>query len=203
MPAIKLTYFDFPGGRGEPIRIAAHIGGIDLEDHRITFEEFGAQRDGFPFRCVPVAEIDGQTITQSNAIARYVGKLAGLYPNDLMQAMYADEVMEAGEDVLFHTVATFGLEGQALKAAREKLAEGWLSTFIKGIGKLLERGGDYFADNRLTVADLKTFVWTRSLRSGNLDHIPTDLVERLAPNLVQHQLRVENHPGVKAYHAQY
>ena len=35
MSKVKLTYFDFDGGRGEPIRIALSIGGIDFEDHRI------------------------------------------------------------------------------------------------------------------------------------------------------------------------
>ena len=42
---------------------------------------------------------------------------------------------------------------------------------------MLEARGDWFADGRLTVADLKVFVFTRSLASGVLDHIPTDLVE--------------------------
>lgn len=40
MPDCKLTYFDFPGGRGEPIRIAFHAAGIDFDDHRISFDEF-------------------------------------------------------------------------------------------------------------------------------------------------------------------
>ena len=71
-----------------------------------------------------------------------------------------------------------------------------------GWAKLLARGGgDYFADGRLTVADLKAFVTTRALRSGNLDHVPVDLVERLAPALVEHQARIEAEPRVAAYYA--
>jgi glutathione S-transferase len=42
---------------------------------------------------------------------------------------------------------------------------------------------------------------TRWLRSGTLDHIPSDLVQRLAPNLVDHQARIENDPVVTAYYA--
>jgi glutathione S-transferase len=53
----------------------------------------------------------------------------------------------------------------------------------------------------LTVADLKAFVQTRWLRSGNLDYVPTDLVQRLAPGLVKHQERIESEPRVVAYYA--
>ena len=35
MATLKLTYFDFHGGRGEPARIAHSIGGIPFEDHRV------------------------------------------------------------------------------------------------------------------------------------------------------------------------
>ena len=65
---------------------------------------------------------------------------------------------------------------------------------------LARGGGAYFADNRLTVADLKVFVQIRSLLNGTLDHVPTDLVLRLAPNLVKHHARVESDPAVAAYY---
>ena len=31
MPSYKLTYFDFAGGRGEPIRIALHAAGVAFD----------------------------------------------------------------------------------------------------------------------------------------------------------------------------
>lgn len=200
MPQYRLTYFDTDGGRAEPIRIAFHAAGIEFEDHRISFPEFGATRDDLRFRCLPVLEMDGVVITQSNGISRYIGKHAGLYPEDNVQAMYCDEALGACEDVLHYMVPTFGLEGEELKVAREKLVDGWLTTFVKGLGEILARGGDYFADDKLTVADLKVFVITRWLRSGMLDHIPTDLVDKLSPNLAEHQQRVEAHPVVTAYY---
>ena len=200
MAQYKLTYFDM-GGRAEPVRIAFHAAGIDFEDVRITFPEFMASRDSLRFKCVPTLEIDGQVVTQSNAMCRYVGKMAGLYPEDDTQALYCDEVLGAMEDLLHSMTPTFGLEGDELKAAREKLVDGSLTTFIKGLGELIERGGDYFADNRLTVADLKVAGLVQWLNSGHLDHVPTDLVERLAPALNEHGKRVFDQPVVKAYYA--
>jgi glutathione S-transferase len=202
MSTYKLTYFDFDGGRAESIRIAFHAAGIEFDDHRISFQEFGEIRGSTPFNAVPVLEIDGAPITQTNAIGRYVGKLAGLYPEDDMQALYCDEVTSAFEDISNHVVQTFGLEGDELKAAREKLVVGWLTTFLRGIDQLLTRGGgQYFADNRLTMADLKSFVQIRWLSNGALDHIPTDIVQRVAPGLAEHLVRMQAEPIVAAYYA--
>ncbi|NNC78419.1 MAG: glutathione S-transferase [Woeseiaceae bacterium] len=201
MPSYKLTYFDFDGGRGEPIRIAFHAAGIEFDDHRISFPEFGEMRKDTRFNAVPVLHIDGIEVSQSNSILRYVGKSAGLYPTNEMQALYCDEVMDALEDLGHYIVRTFGLKGDELKSAREKLVEGWLTTYIRGLEGLLTRGGgEYFADGKLTIADLKVFTQTRSLRSGTLDHVPTDLVDKLAPGLAAHQERVQDDPRVIAYY---
>lgn len=202
MTSYRLTYFDIDGGRAEPIRIAFHAAGIEFEDNRISFAEFGEMRKGTRFNSVPVLEIDGAAVTQSNAIARFVGKMANLYPDDDTQALYCDEAMGAVEDLLHHIVRTFGLQGDALKSAREKLTDGWLSVYLRGLDELLSRGGgEYFADGRLTVADLKVFVQTRSLRAGTLDHVPTDIVEKIAPGLAAHQDRIESDDRVTAYYA--
>lgn len=201
MTTYRLTYFGFDGGRGEPIRIACHAAGLELDDHRISFDQFRDMRQDFPFTAVPVFEIDGEPVTQSNAINRYVGKMAGLYPEDERQALYCDEVMDAIEDLSHYIVQTFGLQGDELKAAREKLVDGWMTVFIRGLDTLLARGGgQYFADDRLTMADLKVFVQTRSLSSGNLDHVPVDLIERLAPALADHRQRIAAEPVVTAYY---
>ncbi len=202
MPRYKLTYFDFDGGRAEPIRIAFHAAGSDFEDERLSFPEFGEMRKGTRFNSVPVLEIDGAAVTQSNALSRYVGKMAGLYPADNLQALYCDEVLGALEDLSHYIVQTFGLQGEELKLARGKLVDGWLSVYLKGLDELLARGGgEYFAGNDLTVADLKAFVQVRSLRAGKLDYVPADLVQRLAPDLAEHQERIEGDSRVTAYYA--
>lgn len=201
MTNYKLTYFDFAGGRGEPIRIALHAAGIAFEDKRLTFPEFSEMRKETRFNALPVLEIDGEAVTQSSAICRYIGKMGGLYPKDDLQALYCDEALDAVEDISHYIGQTLGLEGEALRAAREKLVGGWLTIFLKGLGALLARGGgEYFADKRLTIADLKVLMITRWLRSGALDHVPKDVVERIAPNLVEHQARIGAEPQVVAYY---
>jgi len=200
MQKYKLIYFDMPGGRGEPLRIAMHAAGIDYTDERWTFPDFVDKRSELRFRAVPALEIDGKIVTQSNAIGRYLGNQAGLYPDDPLQALYCDEVCDALEDMTHYIVQTFGLKGEDLQRAREQLVETRLKTFITGFDELLRRGGgEYFANNALTMADLKMFVQISGLTSGNLEHIPTDLIEQLAPALLSHQRRVAESDVVKAY----
>ena len=178
MPTLKLTYFDFHGGRGEPPRLAMAIADIPFEDERLSFGEHAATVKNRPFEAIPVLEVDGVVMSQSNSITRYVGQLAGLYPDDNFQAALCDEVMDAIEDITHMVVATFPMQGEERKAAREALAAGEIKLYLKRLEQYLkDHGGVYFADNRLTVADLKVYVWIAGLRSGILDHIPADIVD--------------------------
>ena len=202
MSKLTLSYFDFDGGRGEPARLALHIGGIAFEDHRVGTKDWPAHRDKTPYQGMPVLEVDGKSIAQSNTINRYVGKLAGLYPKDDWQAALCDEVMDAAEDIGSRVGATIALGDADKKKAREALAAGAIPRHLEQLqARLKTGGGEYFADNRLTVADLKVLGLVRWLRSGALDHIPKDLVDRVAPALVQHGERVASQPKVAAYYA--
>ena len=201
MAKLKLTYFDFDGGRGEPARLALHIAGIAFEDHRIAGKDWPALRDKTPFLALPTLEVDGRVFSQSNSINRYVGKLTGLYPGDDLQALLCDEVMEAVEDISIRIAQTIGLPEDGKKKAREELAAGHLTRYLEQFQARLEAaGGEYFADRRLSVADLKVAMLIRWLRSGVLDYIPKDLVDTVAPQLVKHLERVAGHPKVAEYY---
>ncbi len=200
MQNIKLTYFDFHGGRAEPVRMALVIGGIDFEDIRISFMDFGRMCSTFPLKAVPVMEVDGVSYCESNAMTRYAGKLAGLYPDDAWQAFLCDEVLEVAEDVTVALVKTFGLEGDELKEAREKLANGIITDGLQLFDRRLKAaGGKYFADNKLTVADLKVLVWIRALNAGQLDHVSDSLVEQVAPDLNTYVAHISQLPPVSEY----
>lgn len=203
MATLKLTYFDFPGGRAEPIRLALHLGGIAFEDVRFAPADFAEIRKTTPLNQVPILHIDDRVVTQSDAIARYVGKLAGLYPRDDLQALLCDEVLAALEDVNVRIGATFGLQGEALKAAREALAQDTLPRYLRWLQQQLDNhGGAYLADNRLTIADLKALVVLRWLGSGKLDHIPADLLATAAPGLAAYADRIAATPAIVQYYAQ-
>ena len=201
---LKLTYFDFHGGRGEPARLALAIGGIPFEDERVPFADWARRKPDTPFGGLPVLEVDGEIVTQSNGINRYVGKLASLYPEDPWQAALCDEVMDAIEQITGKIVATFDLPEEQMKAQRKALVEGPITFYLTRLQQRLDaHGGRYFAGDRLSVADLKAFVWVQHLKSGKLDHVPTNLPDRVAPKLVEHCERIRRHPGVRTYYARH
>src|SRR3990167_2497362 len=141
MPQLKLTYFDFHGGRGEPARLALHIGGIAFEDHRFAGADFAEVRKSTPLGQVPTLHVDGVQVTQSDAITRYAGKLAGLYPIDAYQALLCDEVMQAVEDANMKMGPSFSMTGDALKEAREALVKGPLPLYLGWLHTQLQAQG--------------------------------------------------------------
>jgi glutathione S-transferase len=202
MPRLILTYFDFDGSRGETARLVMHVGGVAFEDRRIARQDWAALRDTMPFQQLPVLEVDGKVIAQSNTINRYLGKLAGLYPKDDWQAALVDEVMDAVEDITTRIGNTIRLEGEAKKHAREALAAGPIPRFLEQLeARLKAGGGEWFVDKRMTVADLKCYILVRWLKSGVIDDVPADIVDRHAPLLAKHLERVRNHPKIAAYYA--
>ena len=103
-PKLKLTYFDIPGF-GDRLRLTLAVGGLKFEDERLPSDREGyaevARRRAaglLPFGQVPVAEIDGKMFAQSNALLRYFGRLAGLYPCGLDQ-LQCDMVLESFADL--------------------------------------------------------------------------------------------------------
>jgi|TARA_B110000977_G_scaffold112592_1_gene145854 glutathione S-transferase len=190
--SLKLNYFDFPGGRGEPARMALNLAGIAFEDRRIPLAEWPTVKAEFPYQQVPVMEVDGKVLNQSNAINRLVGKMADLYPQDNWQAAVCDDVMDTADDLMQLLVNTFFMPEEEKQRVRTELVAGPIPMFLAGLNAtLLANGGEFFCDGRMTMADLKILMLTRSLSSGNLDYVPASIVAEHAADLLPHRERVE------------
>jgi|TARA_B110000879_G_scaffold85008_1_gene117579 glutathione S-transferase len=190
--SLKLNYFDFPGGRGEPARMALNLAGIVFEDRRIPLAEWPTVKAEFPYQQVPVMEVDGKVLNQSNAINRLVGKMADLYPQDNWQAAVCDDVMDTADDLMQLLVNTFFMPEEEKQRVRTELVAGPIPMFLAGLNAtLLANGGEFFCDGRMTMADLKILMLTRSLSSGNLDYVPASIVAEHAADLLPHRERVE------------
>ena len=99
MPALKLIYIDHHYWRAECTRVACHITDIPLEDARMGYDGMYAS-GALTFGTFPALVVEGKgVINQTQAIARFVGQLAGLYPADPFLAAKADEAIDALTDV--------------------------------------------------------------------------------------------------------
>jgi len=95
---LKLVYWKIHG-RALPIRLAAAIGKIPLEDEFISFPEFKENKESYPFGSLPILHTEHGVIAQSNAILNYLGKQCGLYPADVLEAARVDEILGFTEDL--------------------------------------------------------------------------------------------------------
>lgn len=183
---IRLHYFPFPG-RGGAIRDAFRIGGIAFEDDLVSFERFAEQKakGELPFGSLPVLDVaeDGRTVTaaESNAILRYAGRLAGLYPvDDPLRALKVDEAMDLGED-LFRLIGPSIVEPDVERkmAMRKVLAEETLPLWGGFFEKLLVANGatGFVVGDALTVGDLKLHWIVDKLTNGSLDGVPTTVLD--------------------------
>ena len=131
---IRLFYTEIPFWRAEVSRLALYIGNIDFEDVRMTWrEDFDTMIETgklpygvtSPFRQIPVMEVDGQVVGQTGGIARFCGKLSGLYPkNDDILAAQIDQILDAATDItnlVGLTMREKGLDKRKLE--RQKLSK--------------------------------------------------------------------------------
>ena len=137
MHRLKLTYFDFDGGRGEPARLIMRFANIDFKDDRIAIADWPQIKTDYRYHQLPELEVDGTVLTQTNAINRFVGKLAGLYPTDNWQAALCDEIIDTADDALQLIARTFSMSEEDKKVAREAAVAGPLPMFLAGLNSAL------------------------------------------------------------------
>merc|ERR1712227_871746 len=165
MSDIKLVYFNVKG-RAETARLVLAYAGVKYEDKRIEGAEMAALKPTLPFGQLPVLEYKGTTICQSMTIARFLANEFGLAGDTPIEKAQVDEVVDSISDFQNALYATHF----------EKI--------------LQKRGGQYFAGNKVTWAEMHFYQIMEIVlgqNSGALDAFPKlkSLNERikLIPNI--------------------
>ncbi len=201
MPSVKLTYFDFHGGRGEDCRLALHIAGVDFHDNRINPRDWSGLKPNTPFGSLPVLAIDGQELGQSNAILGFIGRQHGLHPADPWEAARHEALLACAEDLRNILQPTLSLKDPDEKRAkREALAQSKIPVWADRVEAQIT-AAPFLAGEKISVADLKLFVVLRWIIGGTLDHIPATAFDG-HPKLRALYDAVAAHPGVKSWYAQ-
>ncbi|KAH8063117.1 glutathione transferase [Aureococcus anophagefferens] len=162
MPKLKLTYFDIQGP-AEPARLALTIGNVPFEDKRVSGDEMRAMRAAGELKGggqVPQLEVDGEVLSQSQAITQFCGRLAGLYPSDPWTAAKVEEViMIVNQDIRDRCIApTMREQDPEKKAAmRKELSDAKLPEKFAFLEALVQPSG-YMVGDSLTIADLHVYV---------------------------------------------
>jgi glutathione S-transferase len=198
---LRLIYPDIPFWRAETSRLALFIGGIEFEDLRPSREEIAKMKtDGtFPFGQFPVLQVDGKTIAQTGAIARFCGKLSGLYPSkDEFAAAKVDEVIDLATDITNQMRPALRETDPKLRIEmRRELFKTILPQWLGFLEKLLQGNGDtgFFVGHSISVADLAVWRLCAWISGGIIDGLPVDLLDGF-PLLSVHQSQISNLPKV-------
>ncbi|CAH3143809.1 unnamed protein product, partial [Pocillopora meandrina] len=170
----KLYYFR-ARGRGEFIRLAFLIAGVEFEDFCVDIEKdwpaFKATGK-CPFNQVPILEIkeDAKSepivLSQSVAILRYLANEFGLAPDSNLGKAKADAIVDAVMDIRAKKRDVHFERDPSLKEKLSKdFLESHLPSALKSFQKLLEAnegGQGFFVGKKLTYADISFFNFLNS-----------------------------------------
>eukprot|EP01068_Selenidium_serpulae_P003066 Selendium_serpulae@DN2863_c0_g1_i2.p1 len=201
MPKPVLTYFDLPG-RGEAIRLAYTVNGVDFEDKRVTAEQWGKEiKKTMPNQTLPhIADGDVQ-INNSIAALIYAGQLGKLVPKDPAQNASIIELLCSMEDVNARIAAYIVSADDATKKANLQALNDKVSTALPALELFVNyhgKGGHCCGD-ALTVGDLQIHAAVTTLRSILNGADVTKKVEA-SDTIMKVYNKVSEHPKIKAYY---
>ncbi|XP_046680427.1 glutathione S-transferase-like [Homalodisca vitripennis] len=150
----KMTYFPVKG-LGESIRFLLAYLDKEYEDHRFNVEDWPSIKPTTPWGQTPVLEANGQTVTQSIAITRYLGRQAGLCGADAWEDMRIDEIVYVIND-LRAELAKYHYEKDEKR--KEEVKGTVLSTtapfYLSRLDAHVKANNGYLANGKLSWADL-------------------------------------------------
>lgn len=183
------------------------LGDVPFEDVRNVKRDALKAEGKLTFGSTPVLEVDGKILSQTQAMATYCSKLAGLHPDDPWLAAKVDEAINGCTDVTTTIASTFMLPPDEKVAARQKLVlpDGRLTMHLGGIERLLEQNGGngHIAGDTITVADLAVWRLVGWVSSGKIDGIPESYVQDTFPLIQALRAKVDSHPKVQEWKAKH
>eukprot|EP00177_Eucheuma_denticulatum_P006469 GFKZ01011783.1.p2 GENE.GFKZ01011783.1~~GFKZ01011783.1.p2 ORF type:complete len:211 (+),score=32.93 GFKZ01011783.1:394-1026(+) len=199
LPDLKISYFNTTG-RAEMSRLALVIADISFEDERFGPADWPRRKPTVPYGISPTLVIDGEQYAQSNAILRYCGKLAGLYPSDPLLALQVDEIVELFADVGAALFRGNRDDPEDVRKSRELFVKEDVPRYFGGLEKRIEIfGGDLWAvGNDLTIADLAIYGGMGFMKNRKIDHVSEDVVDGFS-RLNKIYDAVHSHPKVVAW----
>ena len=203
---VTLIYLDNPFWRIELARIPLFIGGISFNDKRIPLEEFrsakgtGFLKDGtkLPFHQIPCLIVDGVPIAQTGAIARFCGKLSGLYPaEDSISCALIDQFIDFVTDLtnLVYIPSNSPLTEDEKIQHRRILAEGELKRKLDMLEDNIPASQTWIVGKEMTIADIAIWRGIGWLASDLVAGIPQPYFVDY-PKITKIFKNVDKHPKI-------
>jgi prostaglandin-H2 D-isomerase / glutathione transferase len=193
---IEIIYFPFPFWRAEVSRLALHLSGIPFTNTHINKKTFLQMREEglLPFGQVPIMIVNGTTIAQTGAIARYCGKLSGLYPTDPIEAALVDQFIDGASDLTKAMWPSIWIKDPERRYKKRKEA---VDVIIpKWFGFFETLIDSPYCIKSFSIADLALWRLLGWFSEGQLDQVPTDILKGY-PKLTMLYTTVGSKPEIK------
>ncbi len=130
--------------------------GIDFEDYRVDGEEWVKMKPTLLTKTLPLLEVDGNIITGSGPINRYLATEFGLYGNNSLEKAKIEAIVDVVDDLYLKILATY-VGDDASKEAAKKALKGHIKFYFGILEEMISANdsskGCAFGD-KLTYADL-------------------------------------------------
>lgn len=109
-----------------------------------------------PFGQLPVLEVDGKILAQSNTFCRYLAKQFKLAGKDDWESAQCDSLVDGVNDILGKLAPLYGEKDEAkLKELKAQIGKEHIEPFVARYEGFLDATGTgYFVGNQVTWADL-------------------------------------------------
>jgi len=190
----KITYFN-ARGRAEVARQILAYADVKFEDNRITREQWGALKPTMPFGQVPILEVDGKILSQSQAINRYLARQFGLAGSNDWEAAKIDELNDGLVDVMGNIRPWFmEQDPEKKKQIWAKLETDHFEPMLVCYDKFLAQNGTgHFVGNKMSWFD----IGFAEIISGWQQMSPTMVTK--FPKLVDFANKIRSHPNLKKW----
>ncbi|XP_068926703.1 glutathione S-transferase A4-like isoform X1 [Petaurus breviceps papuanus] len=192
----KLYYFN-GRGRMESIRWLLAVAGVEFEEVILETREqyLKLLEDGFLlFQQVPLVEIDGMKLTQTQAILSYLAAKYNLYGKDLKETALINMYTGGISDLMFLIMVHYFKPAEEKEKEIEFILEKAKSRYFPAFEKILKNHGqDYLVGNRFSWADihlLEVILMVEELRATALSEFPL---------LQAFKTRISNIPTIKKF----
>ncbi|GAU88187.1 hypothetical protein RvY_00931 [Ramazzottius varieornatus] len=198
-PNYKLTYFDAKGLL-EPTRYLFAYAKVDYEDNRINRDDWPAMKKSMPFRSLPILEVDGHTIGESNAIGRFVAKRTNLYGHGDIEQAKVDSLVDFLEDIKYAGTGLISIFREQDEKKKQEMKEKFFNETLPDYMEVLEQhlqnnngGKGFFVGSSPTWADFSIAVAVDRLEMFQPGYLSK------YPLLSAHKARVEDLKGIKEW----
>jgi prostaglandin-H2 D-isomerase / glutathione transferase len=196
MTSCELIYFD-GAGRAEAIRILLHIAKVEWEDTRFPGSDWPTIKPTTPLGSVPILKIDGVDHVQSTALMRYAATLAGWYPQDPLERLVVDEVMESLNEMM--AKAPKSADQEELLKLRGDYQATTMTTYANFFESHIQRNGGVGLAKSINVGDLALMSIVDGISSGDWTGIDPKFFDQF-PGISATVAAVKDNEGYKSYY---